>query len=173
MKAIDPPNLEPPYDSLYDDLEVWKVTIIWDGDEWEIRYIPYIGYDSYEMLDSFKREFHKEVMRYVGYASPSREQAFVYTVLKKEEALEDCWNEGYMDTFALLFDIPSYPCEEPYKTRYYKKDIVDWLMNNTERWCKIEVMNFWDIPEEKQKEIRSFMEEERAIQDHINRGGEL
>ena len=173
MMAIDPPNLEPPYDPIYDDLEVWKVKIEWDGDEYDVRYIPYIGYDSHEMLMAFKREFYKEVMRYVGYASPSREQEFVYTVLTNEEALEDCWDEHYLDTFALLYDISSYPCEEPYKTRYYKKDIIDWLKNNTKRWCKIEVMDFWDIPEEKQKDIRSFIEEERAINDYINRGGEL
>lgn len=168
MMAIDPPNLEPPYDP-YDDLEVWKVKIEWDGDEYDVRYIPYIGY-SHEMLDSFKREFHKEVMRYVGYASPSREQAFVYSILTNNEALEDCWDEGCIDTFTLLFDIPSYPSEEPYKTRYYKKDIIDWLKNNTEQWCKIDVMNFWDVPEEEQKKIRSFIEEERAIGKAINEG---
>ena len=172
MMAIDPPNLEPPYDP-YDDLEVWKVTISWDGDEWETRYIPYIGFDAHQMLDDFKREFYTEVMRYVGYASPSREQEFVYTVLKNEEALEDCWDEGYMDTFALLYEISSYPCGEPYKTKYYKEEIIKWLKDNQDRWLKIDVMNFWKIPKDQQKEIYSFIEDERAIEDYINRGGEL
>lgn len=173
MMAIDPPNLEPPHDPIYDDLEVWKVKIEWDGDEYETRYIPYIGYDSHEMLMAFKREFYANVMRGIGYASPSLDQGFVYSIFKKSEAILLNEKEGYIDTVALLKDIGSYPADEPYITRYYKKNIVDWLMNNTERWCKIEVMKFWDIPEEKQKEIRSFIEEERAIQNHINRGGEL
>lgn len=162
MMAIDPPNLEPPYDPVYDDLEVWKVKIEWDDDEYETRYIPYIGYDSHEMLTAFKREFYADVMMSIGYASPSLEQGSVYSVLNKSEAILLNEKEGYVDTAALLKDIGSYPADEPYMTRYSKKEIVDWLKDNTERWRKIEVMDFWDIPEEKQKEIRSFIEEMRA-----------
>lgn len=173
MKAIDPPNLEPPYDPIYDDLEVWRVTITWDDDEWETRYVPYIGYGSYETVNNFKREFYREVMRYVGYASPSREQNFVYTVFTKEELINDCKNEGYEDMVALLSSIGSYPAGEPYMTKFYKKEIVDWLKDNRERWLRIDVMNFWDIPEDKQREIRSFIEEERAIKKYTNSGGEL
>lgn len=163
---------EPPCDP-YDDLEVWKVTMTWDGDEYETRYIPYIGYDSHEMLDDFKREFMTEVMRYVGYASPSREQEFVYTILLKEEVLKECKDEQYTDTFDLVSALPSYPAGEPYKTRYYKKNIIDWLKDNQERWLKIEKLSFWKIPKEEQASIRSFIEEERAINNYINRGGEL
>lgn len=174
MRAIDPPNLEPPYDPLYDDLEVWKVKIEWDGDEYETRYIPYIGYDSHQMLDSFKREFYKEVMGYVGYPFSEYDDTYVYSRWSKDALLMVIEGEQE-DTFDLVSSIPFYLWGN-FPDRfggYYKKDIVDWLMNNTERWCKIEVMDFWDIPEEKQKEIRSFIEEMRAIQDHINRGGEL
>lgn len=173
MMAIDPPNLEPPCDPLYDNLEVWKVTITWDGDEWETRYIPYIGFDTHQMLGDFKREFYTEVMRYVGYASPSREQAFVYSTFTKEELLNDCKSEGYEDMVALLSDIHAHYAGEPYKTRYHKEEIIEWLKNNQDRWLKIDVMNFWKILEDQQKEIRSFIEEERAIEDYINRGGEL
>ena len=170
--AIDPPNLEP-CDSIYDDLEVWKVKIEWDDDEYDVRYIPYIGYDSHEMLMAFKREFYADVVMSIGYASPSLDQGSVYSILKKSEAILLNEKEGYVDTVALLKDIGSYPADEPYMTRYSKKEIIDWLMNNTERWRKIEVMNFWKIPEDQQKEIRSFIEEERAIEHYINRGGEL
>ena len=172
--AIDPPNLEPPYDPVYDDLEVWKVKIEWDGDDYDVRYIPYIGYESHEMLMAFKREFHKEVMRYVGYPFPEYDDTYVYSRWSKDALLMVIEGEQE-DTFDLVSSIPFYLWGN-FPDRfggYYKKDIIDWLKNNTERWCKIEVMNFWDIPEEKQKEIRSFIEEERAIEDYINRGGEL
>lgn len=171
--AIDPPNMEPPYDPVYDYLEVWKVTITWDGDEYETRYIPDIGFESHEMLSDFKRDFYREVMRYVGYASPWKEQEFVYSKLSKEEFMKELLNENETDTFALVFALPSYHAEEPYRTRYPKSKIVEWLKDNQERWLKIEVMSFWKIPKKEQEEIRSFIDEERAINDYINRGGEL
>ena len=174
MMAIAPPNLEPPYDPVYDYLEVWKVTITWDGDEYETRYIPDIGYESPEMLSDFKREFISDTMRYVGYASPSHNQYFVYSVMSKDEVLKQYWEEGCKDTFALVFNVHCYRCDEkPYKVKYHKKDIIDWLKDNQQRWLKIEVMSFWKIPKKEQEEIRSFIDEERAIEDYINRGGEL
>lgn len=154
--------IDPPCDPVYDDLEVWKVTITWDNEEYETKYIPYIGYDSHLMLDDFKRDFYKEVMKYVGYASPSLEQEFVYSILSRAAIFQECWDNGYADTLALLFDIASYPAEEPYKIKYYKKDITDWLKDNQERWVKIEVIDFWKVPEEEQKEIRSFIEENKS-----------
>lgn len=173
MKAIDPPNLEPPCDP-YDYLEVWKVTITWDGDEWETRYIPYIGYDSHEMLSDFKREFYTEVMGHVGYPFPEYDDTYVYSRWSKDALLMVI--EGKReDTFDLVSSIPFYLLGN-FPDRfggYHKKNIINWLKDNQERWLKIEVMSFWKIPKKEQKEIRSFIEEERAIEDYINRGGEL
>lgn len=157
---------EPPYDEVYDTLEVWKVTILWDGDEYETRYIPDIGYDSCELLDGFKREFYADVIRSLGYLSKWTD--FVYILNPKVFTKVD-----RLDSAELLASIPSYPWLESSRARMYtKKNVVDWLKDNSERWLKIEVMDFWQIPEREQDKVRDFVEEERALQNYYNNGGE-
>lgn len=151
--AINPPNLEPPYDP-YDDVEVIKVEIKWNDDLFAREYIFDFGFEPVDRLTRLKNEFYKHVCNEIT-----------------QKTIEYFRQEEMIDTAELL--------EAMERIRYIHsedsgiKSIVNWLKNNENRWLTIEYMDFYDIPSENQKEIRSFIEEERAIQHHINRGGEL
>lgn len=171
MLSIDPPNMEPPCDPVYDDLEVLKVTITWNDEEYGVRYIPYVGYDIHPPLDDFKREFFNDVMLEVGYPFPEIDDTYVYSRWSKDALLMAIEGEA-RDTIDLVSSIPfhffgKFP---DHFGGYYKKNIIDWLKDNQRRWLKIEVTDFWKVPEKEQKKIRSFIEEERAISKAINEG---
>lgn len=157
----------------YNYVEVWKAAIMWNGEEY-VRYMPHRGYDDYSFLYDFKREFYKYVMLEIGY--PSERDVFIYSAFSHEELVDNRKREEMFDTAKLLCEIPHYPIgggELPYKNRYVKDDVVNWLKGNSHLWLNIEKVDFYDVPVDEQKRIRMIVEEEEAIQRYLNRGGEL
>lgn len=158
MKAIDPSNLEVPYDP-YEDLEVYKVVIIWDNDIYAIRHFPILGYETDLALNSLKREFFSFVEDDIG-------NALDFCVWSKESNEEDIAEREEVDmndSATMLSVIPKYPTNlDDYKVRYYTKDIEDYLKDHSEKWLKIDTVSFYSMPACAQRYVREWIEEHNA-----------
>ena len=158
MKAIDPPNLEAPYDP-YEELEVYKVVIIWDNDIYTVKHFPVLGYETDLALNSLKREFFNFVQDDIG-------DAFDFYVWSKESDEEDIAEREEVDmndSATMLSVIPKYPTNlDDYKVRYYTKDIEDYLKDHSEKWLKIDTVSFYSMPACAQRYVREWIEEHNA-----------
>ena len=158
MKAIDPLNLEAPYDP-YEELEVYKVVIIWDNDIYTVKHFPVLGYETDLALNSLKREFFNFVQDDIG-------DAFDFYVWSKELNEEDIAEREEVDmndSATMLSVIPKYPTNlDDYKVRYYTKDIEDYLKDHSEKWLKIDTVSFYSMPACAQRYVREWIEEHNA-----------
>lgn len=158
MNAIDPSNLEAPYDP-YEELEVYKVVIIWDNDIYAVRHFPILGYETDLALNSLKREFFSFVEDDIG-------DALDFCVWSKELNEEDIVEREEVDmndSATMLSVIPKYPTSlDDYKVRYYTKDIEDYLKDHSEKWLKVDTVSFYTMPACAQRYVREWIEEHNA-----------
>lgn len=158
MKAIDSPNLEAPYDP-YEELEVYKVVIIWDNDIYAIRHFPILGYETDLALNSLKREFFSFVGDDIGDAL----DFYVWSKESNEEDIAEREEVDMNDSATMLSVIPKYPTSlDDYKVRYYTKDIEDYLKDHSEKWLKIDTVSFYSMPACAQRYVREWIEEHNA-----------
>lgn len=155
MKAID---LEAPYDP-YEELEVYKVVIIWDNDIYTVKHFPILGYETDLALDSLKREFFSFVEHDIGHAL----DLCVWSKELNEEDIAEREEVDMNDSATMLSVIPKYPTNlDDYKVRYYTKDIEDYLKDHSEKWLKIDTISFYSMPACAQRYVREWIEEHNA-----------
>ena len=158
MKEIDPPNLEAPYDP-YEELEVYKVVIIWDNDIYTVKHFPILGYETDLALNSLKREFFSFVEDDIGHAL----DFCVWSKELNEEDIAEREEVDMNDSATMLSVIPKYPTNlDDYKVRYYTKDIEDYLKDHSEKWLKIDTVSFYSMPACAQRYVREWIEEHNA-----------
>lgn len=163
MKAIDPPNLEAPYDP-YEDLEVYKVVIIWDNDIYTVKHFPILGYETDLALNSLKREFFSFVEDDIGERHlDDVNEVFVWSQESNEEDIAEREELDMNDSATMLSVIASYPVNYgTYQTRYAVKDIEDYLKDHSEKWLKIDTVSFYSMPACAQRYVREWIEEHNA-----------